>query len=106
MTLAIGSRLGGYEILGSLGAGGMGHVYRARDTRLQREVALKVLSAQLAGTTDARARFEREALRVAKRCTPNIVAIYEFGEQAGVAFVVSELVDGETLRARIERGPL
>jgi eukaryotic-like serine/threonine-protein kinase len=106
MTLAIGSRLGGYEILGSLGAGGMGHVYRARDTRLQREVALKVLSAQLAGTPDARARFEREALSVAKLSNPNIVAIYEFGEQDGVAFVVSELVDGETLRARIERGPL
>ena len=106
MTLAIGDRLGHYEILGPLGAGGMGQVYRARDSRLQREVAIKILPPHLADSPDARARFEQEALSVAKLSNPNILSIYEFGEHAGAAYVVTELVDGETLRARLEAGPL
>jgi len=106
MTLSPGSRLGNYEILGSLGAGGMGQVYRARATRLQREVAIKILPPHLADSPDARARFEQEALSVAKLSNPNILSIYEFGEHAGAAFVVTELVDGETLRARLDAGPL
>jgi serine/threonine protein kinase/Tol biopolymer transport system component len=106
MTLAAGSRLGRYEIIGSLGAGGMGQVYRARDARLQRDVAIKVLPAHLAASPDARARFEQEALSVAKLSNPNILSIFEFGEQNAIAYVVTELVDGETLRARIEAGPM
>jgi len=100
-----GTRLGHYEILRSIGAGGMGDVYRARDPRLDREVAIKVLSAQLAADPDALARFEREAMSVAKLSHPNILSIFEFGRDGSTAFVVTELVDGETLRARIESGP-
>jgi Tol biopolymer transport system component len=106
MSLAVGSRVWAYEIVGSLGAGGMGEVYRAHDAKLQRDVALKVLSPKLASTAEARARFEREALSVARLSHPNIVSIYEFGEHDGLAYVVSELIDGETLRARLEQGPL
>jgi eukaryotic-like serine/threonine-protein kinase len=106
MALPAGTRLGAYEITGLIGSGGMGDVYRARDAKLQRDVAIKVLSPLLATAPDARARFEREALSVAKLSHPNILAIYEFGDQNGTAFVVTELVDGETLRAILERGPL
>nr|MBA2259716.1 serine/threonine protein kinase [Acidobacteriota bacterium] len=106
MTSLDGTRLGQYEILRSIGAGGMGDVYRARDPRLDREVAIKVLSAQLAADPDALARFEREAMSVAKLSHPNILSIFEFGRDGSTAFVVTELVDGETLRARIESGPL
>ena len=112
MPLTPGERLGAYEIVAPLGSGGMGDVYKAHDRRLDRDVAIKVLSAQLAGDPDAVARFEREALSVAKLSHPNILAIYEFGRAAlpgsgrDVAFVVSELVDGDTLRARLADGPL
>src|SRR5881394_3110931 len=113
MPLTPGSRLGSYQILSALGAGGMGEVYRARDGRLERDVAIKILSPQLARDPDALARFEREALSVAKLSHPNILAIYELGRhpstgsgQGDTAFVVSELVDGETLRARLAGGPL
>ena len=106
MSLTVGSRVGAYEIVGPLGAGGMGEVFRAHDGKLQRDVALKVLLAQLASTAEARARFEREALSVARLSHPNIVSIYEFGDHNGLAYVVSELIDGETLRARLEQGPL
>ena len=106
-----GERLGAYEIIGPLGAGGMGDVYKAHDPRLDRDVAIKLLSSQLAADPDAAARFEREALSVAKLSHPNILAIYEFGRApsaAGqeIAYVVTELVDGETLRARLAHGPL
>ncbi|HET9372063.1 MAG TPA: protein kinase, partial [Vicinamibacterales bacterium] len=101
-----GSRIGRYEVLGSLGAGGMGEVYRARDPRLDRLVAIKVLSAQLAGDADALARFEREAMSVAKLSHPNILSIFEFAHEGDTAFVVTELVDGETLRARLATGPV
>ncbi len=106
MTLSSGSRLGNYDIVGSLGAGGMGQVYRAHDAKLQREVAIKVLPPHLATSPDARARFEQEALSVAKLSNPNILSIFEFGEHEGIAYVVTELVDGQTLRARLESGPL
>jgi Tol biopolymer transport system component len=101
-----GAKLGSYEIVGSLGAGGMGEVYRARDPRLDREVAIKILAAQLASDPVALMRFEREALSVAKLSHPNILSIFELGQDAGRTFVVMELVDGETLRARLRRGAL
>jgi eukaryotic-like serine/threonine-protein kinase len=104
--LTAGARLGSYEIVASLGAGGMGEVYRARDPRLDRQVAIKILAAQLAADPVALMRFEREALSVAKLSHPNILSIFEFGQDAGRTFVVTELVDGETLRARLRRGAL
>jgi Tol biopolymer transport system component len=106
VTLPPGSRLGQYEILGPLGAGGMGEVHRGRDPRLDRNVAIKVLSATLASDPSALARFEREAMSVAKLSHPNILSIFEFAQDGSTAFVVTELVDGETLRARLERGAL
>lgn len=101
-----GTRIGHYDIVGSLGAGGMGEVYRARDVRLDRTVALKVLSAPLAGNPEALARFEREAVSIAKLSHPNILSIFEFAQDGVTHFVVTELVDGETLRTRLEGGAL
>ena len=106
MTLAAGTKLGPYEILSPLGAGGMGEVYRARDTKLNREVAVKVLPEDLARDADARARFEREAQAVAALSHPNILAIHDFGIENGVAYSVTELLDGETLRQRLSGSPL
>ena len=102
MTLAAGTKLGAYEIVAPLGAGGMGEVYRARDTKLKREVAVKVLPQSLAADPDALARFEREALAVAALSHPNILAIFDFGTQDGTAFAVTELLEGETLRGKID----
>jgi serine/threonine protein kinase len=98
MTLAAGTRLGPYEIVSPLGAGGMGEVYRARDTRLGREVAVKVVAQRLAGEPDLKARFEREARAVAALSHPNILAIHDVGEEQGVLFAVTELLEGQTLR--------
>jgi hypothetical protein len=106
MPLASGSRLGAYEILGLLGAGGMGEVYRARDRRLQREVALKVLPDSFAQDPDRNARLAREARLLATLNCPNIAAIHGFEEADGTRALVLELVDGETLAARIRRGAL
>ncbi|MGE5277434.1 MAG: protein kinase domain-containing protein [Acidobacteriota bacterium] len=106
MTLPAGSRLGPYEILSPLGAGGMGEVYRARDARLKREVAIKVLPERVAADPDRLARFEREAQAVAALSHPNILSIFDFGKEGSVAYAVTELLDGETLRDRIEEGPL
>ena len=106
MPLTPGTRLGHYEIVSAIGAGGMGEVYRARDPRLDRDVAIKVLSADLARDPAALARFEREAMSVARLSHPNILSIFEFAREGGTAFVVTELVDGETLRARLADGPL
>ncbi len=102
MTLAAGSRLGPYEILSPLGAGGMGEVYKARDTKLNRFVAIKVLPESLARDPDALARFEREAHAVAALSHPNILSIHDFGTSDGVAYAVMELLEGETLRSRLE----
>jgi serine/threonine-protein kinase len=99
----MGTRLGPYEILAPLGAGGMGEVYRARDARLGRDVAIKVLTERLVGDPEHRARFEREARAVAAVSHPNILAIHDFGEQDRLFYAVTELLDGETVRQRIER---
>ena len=106
MTLAAGTRLGSYEIVAPLGAGGMGEVYRARDSKLKREVAVKVLPQSLAADPDALARFEREALAVAALSHPNILAIHDFGTQDGTAYAVTELLEGETLRGKLDTGPI
>ncbi|MEP6993185.1 MAG: protein kinase [Acidobacteriota bacterium] len=106
MAIAAGTRLGPYELLSPLGAGGMGEVYRARDVRLGREVAVKVLPESIAGEPEALARFEREARAVASLSHPNILAIHDYGREAGVTYAVMELLEGETLRDRIGGGPL
>ena len=103
MTLFAGTRLGPYEILAPLGAGGMGEVYRARHARLDRDVAIKVLSDRLAADEQALSRFEREAKAVAALSHPNILAIHDFGEDQGVRFAVTELLEGETVRDRMAR---
>jgi len=102
----IGNRLGSYEITAKLGEGGMGEVYRARDSKLGREVAIKVLPAHLAADADALARFEREAKAVATLSHPNILAIFDFGREGDTAFAVTELLDGETLGLRLASGAL
>ncbi len=106
VELLIGRQLGPYRILALLGAGGMGEVYRARDTRLDREVAVKVLPAHLAQDPEALLRFEREAKAVAALSHPNILAIHDFGTDLGVRFAVMELLEGETLRGRLTRSAL
>ncbi len=106
MTLAAGTRLGPYEIVGPLGAGGMGEVYRARDPKLRREVALKVLPDQVALDPERLARFEREAHVLASLNHPNIASIYGLEESGGVRALVMELVEGPTLAEQLERGPL
>ncbi len=104
--LATGTRLGPFEILAPLGAGGMGEVYRARDANLGRDVAVKVLPADLADNPEALSRFEREARAVAQLSHPNILAIHDFGRQGKTAYAVMELLEGETLRGRLEHGAL
>jgi serine/threonine protein kinase len=106
MDLAPGTRLGPYEVRGALGAGGMGEVYRARDPRLQRDVALKVLPAAVAGDEDRLRRFEQEARAAGALNHPNVVAVYDVGRQDGLAYVVFELLEGETLRERLAQGAL
>src|SRR5262245_14264583 len=106
MTLTAGSRLGSYEVLAPLGAGGMGEVYRARDTKLNRDVALKILPESFALDPDRLARFKREALVLASLNHPNIGGIYGFEESNGVQALVLELVDGPTLADRIAQGPI
>ena len=107
MALSAGTRLGPYEILAPLGAGGMGEVYTARDTRLDRTVAVKVLPPDVAADPERRARFEREARAVAALQHPNICTIHDVGVAAeGVPFLVMELLPGETLQRRLARGPL
>ena len=102
----IGTHLGPYEITGSLGAGGMGEVYRARDTRLQRDVAIKVLPPSTADSPDARERLTREAHALARFSHPNVCALYDVGTAGGALFLVMELLEGETLAARLARGAL
>ena len=104
--LAPGSRLGPYEILGPLGSGGMGQVYRARDTRLQREVAIKVLSSSLLSDESARARFHKEALALAKLKHRNVAHIYDVIDAGGVDALVMELVEGASLSDRLREGPV
>ncbi|HKQ50622.1 MAG TPA: protein kinase [Phycisphaerae bacterium] len=106
MALVTGTKLGPYEVLAPLGAGGMGEVYRAKDTRLERDVAIKVLPEALATDKERLLRFEREARTLATLSHPNIAAIYGFEEQDGQRLLVMELADGETLAERLGRGPL
>ena len=101
--IGIGARLGPYEILGPIGRGGMGEVYRARDARLGREVAVKVLPADAGQMPDRLPRFEREAQAVAALNHPNILALHDIGNDAGVVYAVMELLEGDTLRARLEQ---
>lgn len=104
--LGRGAKLGPYEILGPLGAGGMGEVYRARDSRLDREVAVKILPDAVSRDPERIARFEREARALAALSHPNVLAIHDFGRQGGVAYAVTELLEGETLRERLLRDRL
>ena len=104
--LTPGTTLGPYKVLAPLGAGGMGEVYRARDTRLGRDVALKVLAPHLAATAEIRARFEREARIVSHLNHPHICTLHDIGHQEGLDYLVMELVEGETLAGRLEKGPL
>ncbi|MFN8588147.1 MAG: protein kinase [Candidatus Eisenbacteria bacterium] len=106
MPLTPGTRLGPYEISAPLGAGGMGEVYRARDSRLGRDVAIKVLSTRLSSSDDLRARFEREARTLSQLNHPHICTLHDVGSHEGADYLVMELIEGETLAARLERGPL
>jgi len=106
MSLPAGSRLGPYEIVAPLGAGGMGEVYRARDPRLGREVAVKVLPASYSADADRLRRFEQEARAAGILNHPNITAVYDIGSHDGAPYVVTELLEGETLRSRISSGPV
>src|SRR5262244_4018393 len=106
MPLQAGQRLGSFEVLAPLGAGGMGEVYRARDTRLGREVALKVLPESLAADRDRLARFEQEARSASALNHPNIVTIHDIGESGSVSFIAMELIEGQTLREIVVEGPM
>jgi len=106
MTLASGTKLGPYEIQAPLGAGGMGEVYRAHDGRLDRTVAIKVLPASFSSDRERLQRFAQEARAAAALNHPNILSIFDIGEERGTPYVVSELLEGETLRDRLRGGPL
>jgi eukaryotic-like serine/threonine-protein kinase len=106
MTVSAGTKLGPYQIVAAAGQGGMGEVYRARDTRLNRSVAIKVLPQAIAGDAERMQRFEQEARNIAALNHPNILAIYDVGVQDGTSFLVMELLEGETLRERLEHGGL
>ena len=102
MVLAAGKRVGPYRITAQIGVGGMGEVYRAWDAKLRRDVAIKVLPAPIARDRDYLARFEREALAVAALSHPNILSIFDFGTEGGISYAVTELLEGETLRAKAQ----
>src|SRR5688500_6966375 len=106
MQLAVGSRLGPYEILAPIGAGGMGEVYRARDTRLGRDVAIKVLPSHLSAEPRLREHLEREARAISQLSHPNICTLHDLGRQDGVDYLVLELLEGESLADRLARGPM
>src|SRR6202790_2431527 len=106
MSLAPGTKLGPYEILAPLGAGGMGEVYRARDTRLERTVAIKILPTQLSADPVRKQRFEREAKTISSLNHPNICTLHDIGHEDGIDYLVMECVEGETLAKRLEKGPL
>ena len=106
MTIEAGTRLGPYEITAPIGAGGMGEVYKAKDTRLDRTVAIKVLPEHLAESPERKARFEREARAISQLNHPHICTLYDVGEQDGVDFIVMEYIEGETLAERLKKGAL
>src|ERR1700674_3682305 len=106
MALTSGTKLGPYEIEAPLGAGGMGEVYRARDTRLDRTVAIKILPAHLSANAEAKQRFDREARAISSLNHPNICTLHDVGHQNGIDFLVMEFLEGETLAERLAEGPL
>src|ERR1700752_4570047 len=106
MALTSGTLLGPYEIQSPLGAGGMGEVYRARDTRLDRTVAIKILSSHLSSNPEARQRFDREARSISSLSHPNVLQVYRGGSADGARFLVKEVLEGEALADRLRKGPL
>jgi serine/threonine protein kinase len=106
MALSAGTRLGPYEILSAIGSGGMGEVYRAKDTRLDRDVAIKVLLPVFSSNQERLKRFEQEARAAGLLSHPNILAIYDVGTEDASPYLVSELLEGETLRKRLESGAI
>ena len=106
MALTAGTRLGPYEIVSLVGVGGMGEVYKARDTRLDRTVAVKLLPAEVADRSDRRARFEVEARAISSLSHPHICTLFDVGDQDGRPFIVMEYLEGETLDDRLARGAL
>src|SRR5215472_11557625 len=106
MALTSGTRLGPYEIQSPLGAGGMGEVYQARDTRLDRVVAIKILPSHLSDNPEARERFDREARAISSLSHPNICHLYDIGSQDGTNYLVMEYLEGETLADRLLKSPL
>ena len=106
MPLSVGDKVGPYEILAPIGAGGMGEVYRAKDARLNREVAIKVLPEHLAADPEALTRFEREGKAVAALSHPNILVLFDVGVHEGIRYAVTEFLEGDTLRDRLTRSPL
>src|SRR5512143_3172044 len=106
MTIAIGARLGRYEICYLIGVGGMGEVYRASDPKIGRDVAIKVLPADFSADKDRVARFEQEAQAAGALNHPNIIAVYDVDTEDGMLYVVSELLEGEELRERLDEGPI
>jgi serine/threonine protein kinase len=106
MALISGAKLGPYEIVSSLGAGGMGEVYRARDTRLDRTVAIKILPTHLSSSSELNARFRREARAISSLNHPYICHLYDIGSQDGTAYLVMEYLEGETLAQRLRKGAI
>src|ERR1700750_2285856 len=106
MGLSAGTRLGPYEIQCALGAGGMGEVYRARDTRLERTVAIKILNSALTASPEIKARFEREARTISQLNHPHICTVYDVGHDQGTDYLVMECLEGESLAERLKRDPL
>src|SRR5215468_7136425 len=106
MQISPGTKLGPYEVLAPLGAGGMGEVYRAKDTRLGRDVAIKILPAEMSADAVRKQRFEREAKTISQLNHPHICTLYDVGSQDGIEYLVMECVEGETLAKRLEKGPL
>src|ERR1700746_2751194 len=106
MTLTARTKLGPYEIIGAIGAGGMGEVYRARDTRLERIIAIKVLPTHLADRSELRERFEREARSIASLNHPHICTLFDIGQQDGIDYLVMEYLEGETLEHRLQKALL
>jgi eukaryotic-like serine/threonine-protein kinase len=106
LAISPGTRLGPYEVVSPIGAGGMGEVFRARDTRLDRTVAVKVLPPYLSASPEARQRFEREAKTISQLSHPHICALYDVGRDGQTEYLVMELLEGETLSDRLAKGPL
>src|SRR2546426_497470 len=106
MPVTVGTKLGPYRILGPLGAGGMGEVYRALDTRLGRDVAIKILPQNATATSEERARLKREAKAISALNHPNICTLYDVGQEESTDYLVMELIEGETLARRVARGPI